>query len=98
MAVSISGRHTQVSAATKEYIEKANGKLEQFFDRIISSEVIVSQEGSGTKVEFIVKVPQQTLVSSAYTAGDNLFKTIDDAQERIKIQLKKYHDKIVEHR
>ena len=49
-------------------------------------------------MEFIVKVPNQTLVGKAESEGDNLFKSIDDAGERVEKQLKKYHDKLVEHR
>ena len=98
MAVKISARHTHISDATKEHIEKAGAKLDQFFDRIISCEVVVSQERSRTEAEFIVKVPNQTLVASAHTPGDNLYKSIDEAHSRMVNQLKKYHDKTVEHR
>ena len=49
-------------------------------------------------MEIIVKVPNQTLVGKAESDDDNLFKSIDDAGDRVGTQLKKYHDKLVEHR
>ena len=87
-----------ISERTKEHLEKTCAKLSHFYDRIIDCEVVIQKQKLETSVEFIVKVPQQTLVSSASTEDENLFKAVDEAYERIEIQLKKYHDKQVEHR
>ncbi|MSR82395.1 MAG: ribosome-associated translation inhibitor RaiA [Candidatus Latescibacteria bacterium] len=89
-----------VSERTKEHIEKACAKLGHFYDRIIDCEVVIEKQKLETSVEFKVKVkvPQQTLVASAATEDENLFKAVDEAYERIEVQLKKYHDKQVEHR
>jgi putative sigma-54 modulation protein len=88
----------RVSDRTKEHIEKNCAKLGHFYDRIIDCEVVIEKKKLGTSVEFIVKVPQQTLVASASTEDENLFKAVDEASERIEVQLKKYRDKQVEHR
>ncbi len=87
-----------ISERTKEHIEKACAKLGHFYDRIIDCEVVIEKQKLETSVEFKVKVPQQTLVASAATEDENLFKAVDEAYERIEVQLKKYHDKKVEHR
>ena len=98
MAVKINARSSKVSDQTKDYVEKACGKLYQFFDRIIDCEVVLDTRKRGTAVEIIVKVPHQTLVGKAESEDDNLFRSIDAAAERVGTQLKKYHDKLVEHR
>ena len=99
MAVKINSRHGKLSDNTKEHIEKACAKLHQFFDRIIDCEVVIdTKKKHGTLVEIIVKVPNQTLVGKAESDDDNLFKSIDDAGDRVGTQLKKYHDKLVEDR
>ncbi|MBM3278532.1 MAG: ribosome-associated translation inhibitor RaiA [Candidatus Handelsmanbacteria bacterium] len=95
----ISVRHSiHISERTKEHIEKACAKLSHFYDRIIDCEVVVEKKRLQTSVEFIIKVPQQTLVASASTADENLFKAMDEAYEKIEAQLKKYRDKQMEHR
>ena len=77
-------------------IEKACDKLDQYFDRIVDCEVVLDQEKKGHVVEFVVKVPHQTLTASAL--NDNLYKAVDEVQGKIETQLKKYHDKLVAHR
>ena len=99
MAVKINSRHAKLSDNTKDHIEKACAKLHHFFDGIIDCEVVLdTKKKHGTVVEIIIKVPHQTLVGKAESDDDNLFKTIDDAGDRVGTQLKKYHDKLVERR
>ena len=98
MAVKINARSTKVSDKSKDYIEKACGKLYQFFDRIIDCEVVLETRKRGTAVEIIVQVPHQTLVGKAESEDNNLFRSIDEAAERVGTQLKKYHDTLAEHR
>jgi len=87
-----------LSERTKEHIEKTCAKLGHFYDRIIECEVVVEKQKLGTSVELKVKVPQQTLVASASTEDENLFKAVDDAYDRVEVQLKKYRDRQVDHR
>ena len=87
-----------ISERTKEHIEKTCAKLGHFYDRIIDCEVVIEKQKLATSVEFIVKVPQHTLVAKASTLDENLFKAVDEACERVEVQLKKYHDKQVAHR
>jgi ribosome-associated translation inhibitor RaiA len=43
-------------------------------------------------------VPGQRLAGKGETMGDNLFKAIDEAVSKAEKQLKRYHDKLVDHR
>ena len=99
MPARITVRKTTVSDNTKAHIEEAYAKLEHFCDRIVDCEVVLEKGAKhGTAVEFIVKVPKQTLVETAENADDNLFRSIDEAYSHVERQLKKYHDKTVQHR
>lgn len=99
MPVRITVKNAKVSDRTKAHVEEACEKLHQFYDRIIGCEVVL-EKGSrhGHEVEMKVKVPKDSLVSRATTEDDNLFKCIDEARDRMEVQLKKHHDKLVEHR
>lgn len=92
----ISVRNAKVSDGTKEHINKACAKLLQLYDRIIDCEVVVDRNKVGTGVELIVKVPHQTLAASC--CDDNLYKALSEAQGRLESQLRKYHDRLIEHR
>ena len=99
MAVRISAKNSKLSDTSKDHIEKVCEKLRQFYDRIIDCEVVIERlKKHGNGVEIIVKVPQQTFVGSAESSEDNLFKAVDDARDKVETQLKRYHDKQIEHR
>jgi ribosomal subunit interface protein len=66
---------------------------------LIDREVIIERHKKhGHKVEILVKVPQQTFVGTAESLDDNLFKALYEARDKVEAQLKRYHDKQVEHR
>ena len=99
MPVRMTVKNAKVSDRTKEHVEEACEKLRQFHDRIIDCEVIVEKSSRhGHAVEIKVQVPQHALVARATTDDDNLFKCIDEARDRMEVQIKKHHDKVVEHR
>ena len=92
----ISVRNGKVSDRTKEYIVKVCAKLDRFCDRVIDFEVVVGEHKKGKEVEFLFKVPHQTLTASY--VGENLYKGVDAVEKRIEAQLKKYHDRQIEYR
>ena len=96
MQPKISVKNGKVSEKTKEYVEKACAKLDRFFDKIIDCEVVLEKQKQNKQVEFILKVPHQTLAASC--TDENLYKAVDEAQNRVEAQLKKYHDRLVAHR
>ena len=101
MPVRIDAKSAKLSDKTKDHIESVCGKFSQFFDRITDTEVIIDTQDKhkhANTVEIIVKVPHQTIVGTGETDDPNLFKAIDEAAGHVERQLKKYHDKKVEHR
>jgi ribosomal subunit interface protein len=100
MPVRIDAKNAKLSDSTKEHINKACAKFGQFYDRIVDTDVIVDTQASNhvSTVEIIVKVPNQRLVGKAEADDTNLFKAIDEAASHVEPQLKKYHDKQLQHR
>ena len=91
----ISSRHGTISQKTKEHIDKSCTKLEYYSDRIMDCEVVLDKTKRGDKVEIIVKVPQSIFASSV--TGENLYKALAGAENKIQTQLKKHYDKLVSH-
>ena len=93
--ISVRG-NTRITDETKEHINKVCNKLQQFYDHIVDCEVVVDKSKVGISVELVVKVPHQTLAASS--CDENLYKALSEAEDRLEIQLKKYHGKQVAHR
>jgi len=92
----ISVRNARVSEPTRDHIVRTCEKLTQFCDDIVDCEVMVDKTKLGTSVEIVIKIPQHTLTSCA--CAENLFKALSEARERMEVQLKKHHGKMVTHR
>ncbi|MBT3342377.1 MAG: ribosome-associated translation inhibitor RaiA [Gemmatimonadetes bacterium] len=101
MPVRIDAKGSKLSESTKDHIEECCAKLNQFFDKITDIEVILDTQDKhkhATTVEIIVRVPGQRLAGTGETSDDNLFRAIDEAISKTETQLRKYHDKLVDHR
>ena len=101
MPVRIDAKGSKLSDSTKEHIEECCAKLNQYFDKITDIEVVIDTQDKhkhATTVEIAVRVPGQRLAGKRETMGDNLFKAIDEAVSKAEKQLKRYHDKLVDHR
>lgn len=92
MNIQIVGRHFEVSDRLRAHIEKEAEKLEKFFDRIIDCQVFVSSEKRMRTVEVIVNVYAHTL--KATCSERIVYRAVEGAMGRMKVQLKKLHDKL----
>ncbi|MSS70897.1 MAG: ribosome-associated translation inhibitor RaiA [Candidatus Latescibacteria bacterium] len=96
MKVQIVGRHFEVSDKMRSHIEKEAEKLEKFFDRIIDCQVLVGAEKRMRTVEVLVNVHAHTL--KATRSGSSVYQALEEAMDRVKVQLKKHHNKLRERR
>lgn len=79
-----------------DYLEKKYVKLDKYFDRIVDLDIKLSLEPTGQVqdkiVEFILKVPGETLFSKSI---DKSFETAaDEAYDNLKRQIKRYKEKL----
>lgn len=101
MPIRIDAKNDRLSESTKAHVEQACAKFAQFCDRIVNTEVVIDtneKHKHADTVEIIVTVPSQMIVGKAETSDGNLFRAIDEAAARVEAQLKRYHDKLVDHR
>lgn len=95
MNVQVTSRHFKAHPSLNEYAEQAVHELLEYYDGIISADVILSYEkprNSLKVAEISVKVYNAVLVGMAKT-GD-FFKSIDGAVGKVLVQLKKYKEKL----
>ncbi len=94
MKITITARHFEASQNLKDYTEKSLKKLEKYFDRIVSCDVVFEETASTTepqKVEIHIKIPQKTL--SATESSAKYEKAISLAVDNLKRQIKRYKEK-----
>lgn len=96
MNVQIVGRHFDVSDRLRSHVEKEAAKLEKFFSRIIDCQVFVGTEKRMRVVEVVVKVHAHTI--KATRGGSSVYQAVEEAMDRVKVQLKKLHSKLQDRR
>jgi putative sigma-54 modulation protein len=91
--VTIIGRHKEVPADVKSYIEGKAAKLPHYYDRVMSVQVILEDTGPLKKVELIVGVAgHEDFV--AQEKGAELFACFDVCMDRMENQLRRFKEKI----
>ena len=92
MKVIVEARHFKAREALQKSTEKEVNRLEKFFDRIVSADVILDGKLNKKEATVRVKVPDQTLIASE--TADKFEIAVESAVDKLEIQLKKYKEKL----
>ena len=95
----VSGVHVEVTKELKAYVHKKIGKLEDYIPRyarkVARIEVKLKDEKKKSAQQFaceiVMHLPKENLATSA--AGASLEAAIDEAEDTLRLQLKKYKEK-----
>ncbi len=92
----ITSVHFDADQKLTDYIERKTGKLEQFYDRIIDTKVLLKLENSGQVrekiVEMKVNVPGDTLVATETSMSFEA--AADVVVDNMKRQLIRYKERL----
>ena len=89
MDIKITAKNIKLTPAIKEFINTRVGKIENFFDHIISAQVLISVEKKiNQRAEIILHTGAKTTIS-ATAVEENLYKAIDAAALKAEAQAKK---------
>lgn len=97
MQVAITCRHGKISDAVREQITRKSRKLLTYFERVSEIDVTVDFEGDRVKVEIIVDTEHKHDFV-AHDTGEGVLSMFDSALHKMEQQIKKYKQKIQEHR
>nr|QGT50864.1 hypothetical protein Elusimicrob2101_1270 [uncultured Elusimicrobia bacterium] len=93
MDIKITAKGIKLTPAIKEFINTRVGKIENFFDNIVSAQVLISVEKKiNQKAEIILHTGAKTTISAS-AVEDNLYKAIDAAAVKAEAQAKKIKSK-----
>lgn len=97
MQIKISVRHGHISDATQQLIRDKAEKLLHYFERLTMIEVTVDMKKDQKWVEFLVQAEHKhDLV--AHDSHADLMAAVDLALDKVALQLRRYKEKIQDHR
>ncbi|MCD6404834.1 MAG: ribosome-associated translation inhibitor RaiA, partial [Planctomycetes bacterium] len=97
MDFEIIGRQVEITPEIKEYVTAKLEKVPKFFGRIHGLKGIFSMDGAGYQAEFVANVIKgETLVAKA--VAKDIYSAVDIAAAKIEKQLRRYKDRLQEHR
>ncbi len=96
--VNISGRHFEVTPALDTYARKRLSKVEEIFNNITTINVILSVEKHIQKAEAEVKIGGNPKPIFAESTTEDMYKSVDELENKLLRQVKKYHDELKDHR
>lgn len=94
--ISIVGKHVQVTDAMKDYLLEKLSKMERFSDGIIDMNVSMDIQKLRHTVTVLMKVSHYQIHVHATT--EDMYSAIDKVSDKLKALLRKYKDKLQDHR
>jgi putative sigma-54 modulation protein len=94
LELTITSRRADLTNSMKEYAEEKVSKLDRYYDRIISTDVIIDQESAEQhRVEIVVRADhKQTFV--AHVDASTFYEAMDLVIDKIGRQLSTHKDKV----
>ena len=92
MRIKVSGRHTEITDALKGYATEKVSKLDRFYDRVQSIEVVFGEEGAKHSCELIATADHHTTFIAKETHED-VFASLDAAVKDVERQLNRHKEK-----
>lgn len=97
MEITITGRHVEVNARVRDYVEEKVNKLPRFYDRIHDIEFVLDHESEQYTAELIVRADRKhTFVASEI--GPDTLALIDVIVEKMERQLRRHKEKNRNHK
>lgn len=101
MNTSITGRHFELTDTIKAYAEESIASLDKYNLNIISANTVISANEKrgrkGFEVEFIINLKDKHSIT-VHQVDKDVYAAMDLAIERVKKNLRRYSDKIKNHK
>ncbi len=97
MKIRITGHKMTASAGMKKHLDEKLSKFEKYSSRLVESHVILKEEKYFFEAEITLLARHFKAVGEG-KSKDNIFAAIDQAADRVEKQLRKYREKLKDHR
>jgi putative sigma-54 modulation protein len=98
MNIQFTARHFKARPELQQYAEETVQRLTQFYDGIVTAEVVLEEEarGGGKQAEISLRVYKETLF--AKESSNDYTASINACVDKLERQLRKYKDKLTQGR
>ena len=96
MNVNVKARHIEATDSIKQYVQNKVTRLERFYDRLGSIEVILDMEADKPVVEIIAQGRRKHTFVATHR-GDDMYACVDQCLDKIAEQLRRHKDKVRDH-
>ena len=97
MQVAVTCKHGAISPDVQEYLRSKSEKLLTYFERVTAINVTVSFDKSRCRVEILVDAEHKHDFV-AHDEGDHVTATFDIVLHKMEQQIRKYKEKLQDHR
>jgi putative sigma-54 modulation protein len=95
--ITVNARHMEMSESLRAYsVDKAQ-KLQRYFDRIGSIEIIIDTEGGSPVVEVVVSASHNNTFVGRHR-GEDMYGCIDNAIHKVEEQLRRHKERLRDHK
>lgn len=96
MHLTVTGHHTDVTKALRDYVATRFNKLERHFDQLVDVHCVLTVEKLIHKAEAIIRVGGGTIHAEA--AHNDMYAAIDELADKLDRQVTKHKEKVTDHR
>ncbi len=89
MLFTITGKHIAITESIRNYAEEKTSKLPKFYDSINQIEVVIDGLGGGKATVEIITRAEHSKVFVVTETGQDVYKCIDGAVQKMEGQLRK---------
>ncbi len=93
MNIIVNARHMEITPQMRDYALDKASKLPRYFDRIMSIEVILDQEGGAPTCEVIVDASRTARFIGTHR-GEDVYGCVDNAIHKVEEQIRRHKDKV----
>jgi putative sigma-54 modulation protein len=96
MEIKITARHFELTDALRNYVQKEVFTLKKYFNHLIRGHMILSVEKHRQIAELVIHVWGTDLAGKG--ESEDMYLAIDEAVEKMERQVKRYKDKLRNHK
>jgi len=96
MQINLTGHHVEITDPLRNYVDSKFERLERHFDQVTNVHVILSIEKLRQKAEATMHVNGADLFADA--VHEDMYAAIDGLIDKLDRQVKKYKEKLTDHR
>ncbi len=93
MQINVTGKHVDITDSIEQYADKKCDRLDRFYDRVSSIDILIDKPNREFEVEIISHVDgHDPFVSSC--RGDDVYACIDESVDKLTRQLSDHKEKM----